>query len=290
MRMPFERNLPTVAVGLDDLAEGDRKVLGFSALAIDREQLPKLEQVAFSLLDLSGISEFHGRNFGPQYERFYDLFLGAVVKAIESSRHGHALIRYQSAYQFRENSKRAEDLLSKSLLPKLSQPGARLENALSECSGWMALLAHNWRDIAPGVPTAEVEMDSDRSKEPLKIETLADGALRNGNWAVMTWHNALCSVLEKKGFATCRLARFRIVDSRDSVMVQAADVLGNFSLSHLRFALGCKPGDSAAKKIHLLKKHLNPELPDSISGWTCKGGKLSPGTSAEDFVLRVSME
>lgn len=288
--MPLKRNLPTAIVGLDDLAEGDHKVLGFAALSIDREQMPKLVGAVHLLLNRSGMSEFHGSEFGPQYEAFYDLFLAAVVEAMESGRHGSALIRYQSACRFRDNLKFGEELLTKALLPKLSKPNVRLVNALGECSGWIALLAHNWGDIAPGVLTAEVEMDSDNSKEALKTETVVEGALRDGQWAVMTWHNALCSVLAKKGRPTCRLARFRIADSKDSVIVQAADVLGNFSLSHLRLVIGCKAGASATKKIDLLRKHFNPELPDSISGWTCRGGKLCPGTSAQDFVLRVSMK
>lgn len=290
MTTPLKQNSPTVVVGMDDLAEGDRNVLGFTALTVDREQLPRLERAAHSILNRSGLSEFHGSEFAPQYEAFYDLFLAAVVEAMESSRHGCALVRYQSANRFHDNLKFGEELLTNTLLPKLSKPNVRLVNALSECSGWIALLAHNWRDIAPGVPTTEVEMDSDSSKEALKTETVVEGALRDGQWAVMTWHNALCSVLAKKGLTTCRLARFRIADSRDSVIVQAADVLGNFSLSHLLLVLGCKAGASATKKIDLLKKHFSPELPDSISGWTCRGGNLSPGTIAQDFVLRVSTE
>jgi hypothetical protein len=282
------QNPPTAVVGLDDLAEGNREVLGFAALAIDQEQVPKLEQAAKSLLVRSGMPEFHGSDFRPQYETYYDDFLAAIAEAMESSRHSGVLVRYQSAPRFRSNLNLGEQLLSSSILTKLSKPDAALLNALTECSGWLTVLAHSWMDIAPSAASAQVEMDSDTSKEGLKAQVALEGILMDGQRVVTVWHNAMCSVLARKGLTTCRLARFRIADSMDSVIVQAADVLGNFSLSHLRLILGCEPGDLARNKIRLLTKHFNPELPGSISDWTCTGGKLSPGTSAQDFVLRIS--
>ncbi len=112
MATTLGHSLSTMVVGTDDLAEGDRAVLGFAPVAINREQLSKLNETAQSLLDRSGLAELHGSEFDPEHESYYGDFLAAIVEAMKCSRDSHFLVRYQSAPKFGDNLKFGQEMFS----------------------------------------------------------------------------------------------------------------------------------------------------------------------------------
>lgn len=274
-------------VGVDDLAEGDHQVLGFCAVSIDRGQLAKLDATAKPVFHKYRISEFHGNEFSANLEQAYNDFLAALAIAILDSHDGRALVRFQSSNKFRENLSFGENYFQRTLLPMLGNSKQSLRNALGKCSGWLTLLVHNWTDIAPGAVMVDIEMDSDESKRRLKDVGMLGSTPKSGEEIMSIWHNALRDVFVQKGMSVPRLRQFTIADSKTSLIAQAADVLGNFVLSDLRSMLGYTPR-SAERKIALLRNHFGPSTVNNISGWTCENGKLRPGASATDFVLRVS--
>jgi len=232
-------------VGIDDTATMSGTVAGWCFAGLDDAATITLEATAKQILSQYGLTAFHARHFGGEPHQAYDDFLDAFKSAaLLSSWRVCACSLYDRATQA-------------ALFPSFENVlGNSLSNAGVSDPAEVAAV----RTIAPGLLTLQrltkdlegpaelsVWIDADDfTRGRLSGALDFDGAELPAQHALAVLYNAYADRAFPKAPRLSK-AGLVITDDHSSVLVQAADVIGNFSTSYILSELGATSGTRVAK-------------------------------------------
>lgn len=221
--------------GVDDFGSGT--FTGFSCIVLSHAGARELEARGRSILSGAGMTEFHGKNFDPAHAVHYEDFVDVIHGVLEA--HGESAA-FQLVHRtvFQQIFESFAERLGDAVLTKLrGAPNA----FVSEKLGAMMALVRVLHGLSGrGLPAVTVEMDWGApadvaaSIEPLALAGQHAAILTDASDAAVRLANAYRTQIAPHSPSIERLA---VCDSRNSLVVQAADVVANFGINYVKSQL-----------------------------------------------------
>lgn len=229
--------------GIDDLGSGSFR--GFSCIVLSDCGATQLNEKAMQIRAETGLTEFHGKEFRVARDsKAYMSFFQAIYDALTS---GGEYTSFQLMHK--DNYKDIFEDFSKRVAGGTL---AKLRSAAPEYTkrkaGELFALARELGEIEKCSGEVDIDMDWDQpdderaAREVMSIQ---------GNFATLITDandglRLLANAFKKQRFPNGpRFGKIRPCDSKDSVLVQAADVIANFGVNYLKSKLRLEKSNSS---------------------------------------------
>lgn len=265
-----------VRIGVDEIATETQKCDGFTFFCLPEARVNGFTKDTEAILRSAGLKAFHGKEFRPQYAEPYKEFLSLAFTYLKQSLQSFAACRLFSTQVKSELAGFCDRLVEQAIGRSLGTDHSAVP-ILQPYFLPLASLAALSRELAPSVQM-HVEMDSHTALKDLdQVVHEALGVQVHAATLLKGMYNGYAKKLHER---TPLLPDdgVSVVGDEASVMVQAADVIGNFAMAHIFVRLGKDtPGRKA--KSDALYEVLGSEELDAFE----PGGQLT--FSGNDLVL-----
>ena len=229
--------------GIDDFGSGE--FTGYSCIVISDQAAGHLNERGKQILDEAGIEEFHGKDFDPSEREPYRAFVEAIREALVTHG-GQAAFQLVHHSTFTEIFVRHAGKVADGVLEQLRgrpHPFVRAKmgglfafgRVLVELPAESVVVEMDWG--APG--------DVEAAREVLGV--MGQGAALLEDAARVAARIADARFQAMKSGAP-RLREVHVVDSSDSILVQAADVIANFGTNYVKSHLRDEDSPGSAKE------------------------------------------
>jgi len=264
-----------VRIGADEIATETQKCDGFTFFCLPERYVADFARDVQSILKDAGLASFHGKEFRPKQEGAYKAFLSLAFDYMRKLPQSFATCRLFSPTVKAELLAFCDRNVDGAVGQSLGQ-GHPAVTILQPYFLPLACLAALSRELAPEV-LMRVEMDSHTSLKDLNQSVhQVIGIQIDAATILKGLYNGYAKSL---GPRTPLLPDdgVTVLDDEASVMVQAADVIGNFAVAHMFVRLG-KATSGRVAKARLLESVTG----DEINAFD-PAGKLA--LAGEDLVL-----
>lgn len=253
-----------VRIGIDELSTGSETCSGFAFFCLPEAYVDEFVSDGNAILSKTTMDAFHAKSYKRRFRAEYKAFVELIIEYIKKSPQSFVACRLFSLRVKRELSSFCYRVVEKAIGRSLGPEHTSIP-VLQPYFLPLACLAALSRELAPRV-RMRVEMDSHDSLMDLNQvvhETLGvqiEGAiLLKGvyNGYAKTLHDRT-PLLPDDGVT--------VLDDRASMMVQAADVIGNFAMAHMNAALG-REGQATKAKSEIITEVMG----DGISAFDPSG-------------------
>lgn len=225
-----------VRIGVDEIATETQKCDGFTFFCLPEAHVSSFTKETKKVLKSAGLEVFHGKDFQPKHAEPYKKFLSLAFTYLKKSPQSFAACRLFSA-RFKSELAGFCDRFVEKAVGKSLGAGHSAVPILQPYFLPLASLAALSRELAPSVQM-HVEMDSHESlkdldqvvHETLGVQVDAATLLKGMYNGYAKGLNERTPLLPDGGVS--------VLDDEASVMVQAADVIGNFAMAHIFVRLG----------------------------------------------------
>ena len=239
----------TLNVGLDDIATETSRCSGWTAFVLPEALRTDFDRKGAELLAKTKLRAFHGKDYKRRFRDAYVEFVKLIydtVKLSPQARAASCLI--SNTCQGRVNSD-ADTLIAKSAEAAeiLKHPDAQaVIDAAKQCGVPALVLVHlsDWLGLNLDMT---VELDtSTRLKDFPKSECVIDGTRHD---AASLLSDSMNAFRDKRFPRVPRFAQdaIQLVTDEESLLVQAADIIGNFSLAYVQKMMGRVSKNNDAK-------------------------------------------
>lgn len=263
---------PRLRIGVDDIATQTRKCTGFTVIGILEHLLGDFESKAKALLDRHKLASFHANEFDAGNPAPFLEFLQLIHSTLEA----HALCFAQCtllADSLAAEFSKANTRCLRSALNNASVPEAQ---ALSILSPFMTPLRMVARSAAKLDADATISVDLADSSDIRGLQThvmaLNGTPVRAGTILTGIYSGLRQGVYTKA--PALDLAGIRTVSAGDSVLVQAADVIGNLAIANLFVHLGSTTRGRLEKSRIVKEVFGEALLPIDLTGVARQGEDL----------------
>jgi hypothetical protein len=231
-----------LAVGADDVATGSQECSGYSYIIIPQAHRAQFERDAAGILGLAGMTSFHANQFRDSESAAYQSFLEQIDRYAKNSLQFRAIIALQSRKMRDELDGFSERLISKTVETAVTNwttapVDPKFIRTVASFAPALVNLLREARKLAPSA-TISVELDEDDLNRELHSLSLPIGGQNfSAAWLLTTALNGY----RKRQFPDAPeflTGAVRPVQDEKSPLVQAADVLGNFSMNFVFWKLG----------------------------------------------------
>lgn len=238
-------------VGIDDGGEGDGRLVGWSFTILDPAAAARLAVVHADLIKRLALDKFHGKEFRRiGKDRFSDFAnaIAGVARSADIAQIIFVLMPRPALRTFTEFFQRVSVNAIKKLDPSLRGDLQDFIESQVPPLFWLAGVLH--RDGT--YREARISVDRDTAARP--FQATEPGAILGLFQAASRWIPLVYNSYKEVQFPNApRLPAdgFSVVDSTDSALVQAADLVANFCVNHLRVQLGVDSKNAKAKSAIL---------------------------------------
>ncbi len=222
--------------GLDEIATETQKSEGWCYFCIPESEYVKFEAEVKAFLATTKLSSFHGKKFKASQEKEYEQFLRIIRKYAENSV-PTILSCTLNSEEFKNNFLGFCERVTENVFRNVGVTDPILIKVCQQLTpglfSFMRLINHlgNNNEL-----TIEVDSDSVKEKFPT-LSTIIQGHNYSADELMKKLYNAYRNqrfanspVLEKNGIS--------VLKDENSLAVQAADVIGNFSTAYVYYKLG----------------------------------------------------
>jgi len=269
----------SVRIGVDEIATRTQKCEGFTFFCLPEQRVGDFEKEAIKILNDAGLEGFHGYKFNSgdtNCIKAYKDFLTLVSTYLNSNLQSFAVCRFFSSVSKKELSDICDTYVTKEIGMHIGS-NPIFAKTIKPYFFRLACLAAVSRELAPEVQMC-VEMDTHDSlknlnkminnagSDPVDIATVLKDLY---NIYAKDLHSRT-PVLPNDGI--------KVLDDNDSIMVQAADVIGNFAMANIFLNLGKKISGNLEFKVKIFKEVFG----DNVSAFD-PGNKLT--LCGDDFII-----
>ncbi|MCK4787075.1 MAG: hypothetical protein KAV87_25175 [Desulfobacteraceae bacterium] len=237
-------------VGADDIATGGQECAGWTYFILPERFYFDFIAQAKAILAKTILSTFHGKEYKPRFKSEYGEFLKLIMEFSKKSPQSLAmnmLLSRKCKTEFEAFSKR---VIAKSY-KNAGISNNKVVNAIQQYVTPLFSLLRATQSLGPNL-AMQVELDND-----IRFEDLDSFSFTSNNKTITAkWLlGELLNAYRNKCFPNSPIFNKNIVTSLDdenSVMVQAADVMGNFSMAYTFVQLG-KVTEGRKQKAILMK-------------------------------------
>lgn len=263
-----------VRIGIDDLSTGSAALAGLSFFCLPEAFVAEFGNEARAILNKTTMKAFHAKEYKRRYEREYKELVRLIACYLTKSPQALIACRLFSTKPKQEISDFCNRLVAKSV-NKAIGPNDPCVALLQPYFFPLACLAALSRTLAPSV-VMRVEMDSHHAlkelnqvvHEKLGVELSAATLLKDLYNDYAEKLHERTPLLPDDGLA--------VLDDESSMLVQAADVAGNFAMAHANVRMG-QGGQASQAKSQILVDVLGEEVNafDPAGKLTIDGGVLA---------------
>jgi hypothetical protein len=242
-------------VGIDDLGTGTGKTKGFAFVTMPEAHVPEFEAKASDLLKKLKKPFFHAKEFGaekrtPAFVQFLVLFRDFALKSLQV----RAAVCLFDASQMAAIGKESQAVLNavakETGLSSQEYGRTVVDEAMHLASNAITIANHTeW--MGPEI-TMSVELAAGpKAKRVGMTSCVIDGKTWDASSLLQETMNRIIAKKSNNspGFTASPVA---VVSAKDSLLVQAADVFGNFFLFYLKQRLGATSG-GVVEKAEIVK-------------------------------------
>ncbi len=225
-----------VRIGVDDIATGTQKCDGWTYFCLPEVYAADFARDAKHLLDSSGLDAFHGKDFKVEHVDIYREFLIIIRRFLDMSLQTFAINVLLSA-EFKAQLQQFADHLIPRVLIEADITDPEAISILSPYGPPLFTLAR----IADGLALKsemQVELDEhDQLRDLDQYLQKTDGSPVPAHVILKGLYNGYA---KKRFLKTPLLPDYgvRVMPDTDSFLIQAADVVGNFSMAFIFKTLG----------------------------------------------------
>lgn len=246
-------------VGADDFATGTQKCEGWTYFILPKSERVDFETDARAVLAKTGMSSFHGKEYRIRLSAEYRKFLKVIRDYLLSSRHSLAVNTLITQREIRKLKSFARRVARRSL----NTAGVTATSIVSAIQKYIIPMFTLFRltEVLGSNLTMQVELDKDSGYADLASMTWSNGP-RSVPAAVI--FKTMLNAYRTKQFPSApSLADnpLDVMDDEKSMIVQAADVLGNFSMAYMFVKLG-KTTKTRVSKADLFDQIFGDTLED----------------------------
>ena len=253
--------------GIDDFGSGPYR--GFSCVIIGEAGTAGLERRSREILGDHSLAEFHGKDFRMRHADAYESFLTEVRTALD--RHGeYAAFQLIHTDLYQQLFEADTSRLAVEVLQSL---GTEATNFIMEKTGWLCSFARDLGEIPHDSGTTvavamdwKQESDQEAADVPRAISGNLGALLTSSADVVVRLANAY-----KKRKFPCgpSIASLSVCDSKDSILVQAADVIANLGVNFVksRVRTECSSSPPEREKARIFAGFMpeaESDLPDPL--------------------------
>ena len=282
-------------VGIDDTGTGTGTTTGFTFVTMPQAHVPAFEAKTHDLLKLLGRPEFHAKDFGakkrtPAFVGFLELIRDYALRSLQV-RAVTCLYASSKSILLQKEAKSALEAVAKEIgLAEKDSGLAVLDEAMHLAPHVMSIIKHSdW--LGPNI-TIAVEIASGPKTHFVGTTICTiDGVPWDAPGLVRAAMNRIVA-RRANNTPALSLSPIRIVAARNSCLVQAADVFGNFFLSYLRHEHGaCSRGvvEKAGIVGDVFKQLLRKAPLSSGLSWKDSGDLVIPEDRFVTTSLRAYM-
>lgn len=226
-------------VGIDDCGSGQFR--GYTCVVLRKAAVPELSQQGQGLLQDAGLKRFHGKDFNPADSRQaigYERFL-ALIGDFMVNHQGYAAFCL-SDFKSRQDYESAVERIAENVVRERSgHSSPRFIPDKAPVIDWFC------RGVAPRLPHCrpiqiDVQVDKAQVTEDAQSQELI-GICGSQAAYLLEAREALALIgnglLTHAGAPWVNFGEVAFVDPLDSILTQAADVLSNFGMMHMRVKL-----------------------------------------------------
>jgi len=237
-------------VGADDFATGGQECAGWTYFILPERFYFDFVKQGKAILAKTKLPAFHGKEYKSHFKTEYGDFLGLIMdystKSLQTLGMNMLLSR---------KCKTDLEAFSKRVIAKSYKLAGicdkKVIKAIQQYVTPLFSLLRATQDLGPNF-AMQVELDSDNKFKDLdSLSFISNGQTITAKWLLERTLNAYrkkCfpnSPIFNRGIVTC-------LDDENSIMVQAADVMGNFSMAYTFVQLG-KATTGRKEKANLMK-------------------------------------
>ncbi len=245
-----------VRIGIDEIATETQKCDGFTFFCLPERYADEFSEKARALLSSTKMKAFHAKEYKRRFRAAYKQFVQLIFEYLKKSPQCLIVCRLFSQPVKMNLSSCCSRAVEKAVGTKLGMGHSTVE--MFQPYFWrLACLAAISRELAPEV-LMNVEMGTHSSLRSLDAsvhESLDDRA----ETAVLLrdFYNDYARNLHER---TPLLPDegVKVLDDADSMLIQAADIFGNFAMAHMSVLLG-KGGKATVAKSEILTEVMGDE-------------------------------
>lgn len=223
-------------VGADDFATGEQECAGWTYFILPERFYFDFVKQGKAILAKTKLPTFHGNKYKPRFKTEYNDFLRLIMEFSKKSLQSLAMNMLLS-----RKCKTDLEAFSKRVIAKSYKYAGicdkKVIKAIQQYVTPLFSLLRATQGLGPDL-AMQVELDSDNKFKDLdSLSFISNGQTITAKWLLERTLNAYrkkCfpnSPIFNRGIVTC-------LDDENSIMVQAADVMGNFSMAYTSVQLG----------------------------------------------------
>lgn len=246
-----------VRIGVDELSTGSDALAGFSFFCVPDVFVAKFEEEARGILKKTKMETFHAKDYKRRFEPEYKEFVRLIAHYVKKSPQALVACRLFSEACRNELAQFCNRLVSESIGKAIAPRNPAVE-LLQPYFFPLACLAALSRTLAPNV-LVRIEMDSHQAlKELNQVVHEALGVKINASTLLKGLYNGYAKGLHER---TPLLPDDGVAvrDDESSMLVQAADVIGNFAMAHVKARMG-QGGNATKAKSQILTDVLGDDV------------------------------
>ncbi len=237
-------------VGADDFATGGQECAGWTYFILPERFYFDFVKQGKAILAKTKLPAFHGKEYKRRFKSEYGEFLKLIMEFSKKSPQSVAMNMLLSRKCKTDLEAFSKRVIAKSYI-NAGISNNKVVNAIQQYVTPLFSLLRATQGLGPDI-AMRVELDNDIKFEDLDSLTfISNRKTITAKWLLGVTLNAY----RRKYFSNSPMFNKSIVtsiDDKDSVMVQAADVMGNFSMAYTFVKLG-KATTGRKEKANLMK-------------------------------------